>query len=100
MLTFVDGDRAFLDNAGANAVGALRCLRPHAAEPRSPIFELIRPPILATMFDCDTGAIAEQNDVSRLTNHPVELIDLLLTAEYQLVQRPAKIFQLILRQDA
>src|SRR5215471_6184570 len=100
MLTFVDRDRSFFDNAGANAVCALHFLGPYAAEPKSPVFELTLLRILNAMFDGDTSAVAEESGISRLANHLVELIDLLLSGEYQLIQRLAKIFQFNMCQDA
>ena len=100
MLTFVDRDRSLFDNAGANAVCALHFLAPYAAEPKSPVFELTLLRILNAMFDGDTSAVAEESGISRPSNHVVQLIDLLLSTEYQLIQRLAKIFQLNMCQDA
>src|SRR6476469_313110 len=42
MLASVNGDRPLFDNAGANAVCALRLFGPHPAEPGSPKFALVR----------------------------------------------------------
>src|SRR5712692_7780133 len=42
MLSSVDSDGPFFNDAGADAVGALHLLGPHAPEPSSPIFETTR----------------------------------------------------------
>src|SRR5262245_32305502 len=100
MLTFVDRDRSLFDNAGANAVCALHLLGPYAAEPKSPEFELTPLCVLNAMFDGDTSAVTEESGISRLSNHLVQLVDLILGAEYQLIQRLAKIHQFNMCQDA
>ena len=48
--------------------------------------------LFAAMLDGDARAIAEQDDISGLPNHLVELIDLVLGAEDQLVQQPRESF--------
>ena len=100
MLASVHIDRALLGDAGANAVRPLRLLGPHAAEPGSPIFETARLVLLATVLDGDARAVAQQDDVSGFADHLIQLIDLVLGAEDELVERVARLFQLARRQDA
>src|SRR5215472_4428014 len=100
MLASVHGDRSLFDDAGADAVRALDVLGPHAAEPRSPIFEVACLRGFTAVVDRDPGAVAEQDRIPGLANHPVELVDLLGGAEDELVQTLAKTFQLAMREDA
>src|SRR5262249_2969973 len=51
MLAGVDGDRSLFDDAGADAVGALHLLGPHAAKPSTPIFEAACLSIVTAMLD-------------------------------------------------
>src|ERR1700756_1382008 len=95
MLASVDGDRPLFGDAGADAIGTLHRLGPHAAEPSPPISEAARIGIIAAGLDCDTGGVAEQDGVSRLANHPVQSVDLFLCADYELVERFTKIFDLV-----
>ena len=71
MLASVNSDRPLFDDAGADAVCALHLLRPHRAEPSSPILELACPRILTAMRDCNARAIAEQDGISSFANHLV-----------------------------
>ena len=71
VLAFVNCDRALLGDASANAVRALRILRPNATEPSAPIDELARPRILDARFDDDACAVTEEKIISRLANHLV-----------------------------
>ena len=100
MLSSVDRDRPLLGDAGADAVGAFDRLGPHAAEPSPPVSEAARIGIVAAVFDCDAGGVAEQDGVSGLANHPVESIDLLLRTEDELVERFTKILELVRQKDA
>ena len=69
MLGAVHRDRPFLGDAGADAIGALGRLRPHTAEPSSPIAEAARIGLVAAVLDGDT--LWSQNsrvyDASRTT---------------------------------
>jgi hypothetical protein len=56
-------------------------------------------PTFTTMIDCDARAVTEQDRISSLANHPVELVDLLLGAEDELIERRQG-FQLASREDA
>jgi len=56
--------------------------------------------VLAAVLDCDARAVAKQDDVSGFADHLVQLIDLVLGAEDELVERLARLLQLALRQDA
>jgi hypothetical protein len=69
MLGPVDRYRPLLGDAGADAVGAFDLLRPNAAEPGSPVFELARLHTFAAMLDRDPRSIAEQDGVSGLADH-------------------------------
>src|ERR1700692_1677456 len=84
---------------GAVAVWPLHVLGPHPAEPSSPILELACQRIFTTMRDCDARAITEQDGVCSLTNHLIQFIYLLLGSEDELIQRFAKMFQLIRADD-
>jgi len=68
MLGSVNSDRALFDNARADAVRALHLLGPHAAEPRSPIFEAACLRTFTAMLDCDARTIAEQDSIPGLPN--------------------------------
>ena len=100
MLASVDGDGSLLGNAGADAVRALHLLGPHAAEPGSPIFEKARLRLFTAVFDGDARTITEQDSISCLPNHSIELVELLLRREDELFERSAKTLQLARREDA
>jgi hypothetical protein len=51
------------------------------------------------MLDCDARAVTEQDGILSLPNHAVQLIELLLGAEDELIQRFAMKFQLTKRED-
>src|SRR6267154_1989810 len=53
MLASVDGDRSLFDDAGADAVGALHLLGPHAAKPSTPVLEAACLRIITAMLDHD-----------------------------------------------
>src|ERR1700733_15344805 len=99
MLGSVDSNGSLFDDACADAVRALDLLGPYPAEPRTPIFESGCLRTLTAMIDCDTRTVAEQDRISSLPNHPVQLVDLLLGAEDELVERLPKRFQLTSRGD-
>src|SRR4029077_9105702 len=100
MLTSVDCDRPLLGDARTDAISPLDRLGPHAAEPRSPIFKPARIVLVATVFDGDTGRVAEQDRVPCFANHLVESINLLLCTQDQLVQRFPKPFELMRHQNS
>src|SRR5437868_8715032 len=100
MLASVDGDRPLFGDAGANAVGAFDRLGPHAAEPSPPIPEAARIGIIAAVLDRDTGGVTEQDGVSGLANHSVQPIDFLLRTDDELVERFAKVVDLVRQKDA
>src|SRR3984893_19303834 len=99
MLAPMDCDRPLLADAGADAVRALDCLRPHAAEPGSPIAKTACVAVVAAVFDRDAGIVAEQKCVARLANHLVEAIEFLLGAVDQFVERLAAVIDFAGRQD-
>src|SRR5262252_8701476 len=99
MLGPMNGDGSLFDNARANAVRALYFLGPHAAEPRSPKFETRCLRAFTAMVDCDARAVTEQDRITSLPNHLVELIDFLISAEDELIERLAKRFQFTSRED-
>src|SRR5260221_985135 len=71
MLASVNSDRPLFDDAGADTVCALHLLRPHRAEPGSPISELACPRIFSAMRDRNARAITEQDGISCFANHLV-----------------------------
>ena len=71
MLASVNSDGPLFDDAGADAVCALRLLGPHPAEPSSPILELPCARVFAAMCDCDARAVTEQDGISSFANNPV-----------------------------
>jgi len=81
MLISVNGDWPFFGDAGANAVRALDRPGPHPAEPGSPVFEPACVRFIAAMFDGNARRVTKEKRVSRLANHFVEPIDLLLSAK-------------------
>jgi hypothetical protein len=59
MLFSVDSDWPLFNDAGADAIGALDLLGPHAAEPSSPIFETACLRIFAAVLDYNARAVTE-----------------------------------------
>jgi hypothetical protein len=55
----MDSDGPLFNDAGADAVGALHLLGPHAAEPSSSILETACLRIFAAVLDCNAGAVTE-----------------------------------------
>src|SRR5438132_12178082 len=60
VLTLMNSNRALFGNAGANAIGPLRLFGPHAAEPRSPMLELLGFCLIAAMIDCESFVITQR----------------------------------------
>jgi hypothetical protein len=70
-----------LSYAGADCVGSLHGLRPHAAEPSTPVAELGRTLLASAMADGDPLGVAEQRNVARLAYDPVQPVELGLSSE-------------------
>src|SRR5216683_6354988 len=100
MLTSVDGDRSLFGDAGADAIRAFDRLRPHTAEPSSPIFESTRIGIVAAVVDRDPHGVTEEKRVSSLANQFVQSIYLPLCTEDELFKRFTKISELVRHEDA
>jgi hypothetical protein len=94
MLAPVDGDGPLFGDAGADAVGALNRLRPHAAEPGSPEAKTARIAIITAVLDRYAGIVAEEKGVAGLANYVVEPINLLLRTEHQPIERLATFLDL------
>jgi hypothetical protein len=93
-------DRSFFDDTGANAIRAFRVLGPRGSSANPPILESTCLGIFIAMVNCNSRAVTEQDSVSSLPNHLVKLIDLLLGAEDELIQRLATILKLTSCEDA
>src|SRR5262249_5965671 len=88
------------DDAGPDTVGTLDFLRPHAAEPGTPIFELTSVSFFAPMLNGGAHGITEENCVTRVANHLVKSVDVFLSAENQLVDRFSQLFELVWCENA
>src|ERR1700730_122375 len=69
VLILMNSNGALFGNAGADAVGPLGLFGPHAAEPRSPLLELVGFCLRAAMIDCNTFVITKEDDVSCLPHN-------------------------------
>jgi hypothetical protein len=78
---------------------ALNRLGPHAPEPGSPEAKPACIAIIAPVLDRHAGIVAEQKRVAGLANHLIKAVELLLSAEDQLIERVAVLLDLSRGQD-
>src|SRR5437660_7677765 len=76
MLPAVDENRTLFNDHSSDSVGPLDLLRPNSAQPDTPMFELLRLRLVATMLNGDSFAIAQQNDVILLPDNGITAVDL------------------------
>ena len=71
--------RPLLGDARANAVGSFGFLRPDAAHPDAPVFELAGFGFVPAMMNRHSLAVTQQNHVAALAEHGIEPVDLFLS---------------------
>src|ERR1700730_19462921 len=96
----MNGNRSLFRDAGADAVGALGLLRPHAPQTCSPVLEQARLRAICAMFDRDTRRITQQDGVPRFTHQSVQAVDFLVSTEDELIERLTEVRELLPRQNA
>jgi hypothetical protein len=88
--------RPSIRDAGADSVCAFDPLRPDAAQPYTPLLELLVLALVATMVDGDSVAVAQQNYVRLRANNGIEAVYLFLGLEQKVMQRFARDSELTL----
>jgi hypothetical protein len=81
MLGTMHENRPSIRDAGADTVCAFDSLRPDAAQPYTPLLELVVPALLATMVDGDSLAVAQENYIRLRANNGIEAVYLFLGLE-------------------
>src|SRR5260370_35985328 len=76
VLAAMDENRASFGEASPDAVCPFNLLRPDAAEPDAPIFELFRPCFIAAIVHCNSLFVAHKNDIPLLPDDGIDTIDL------------------------
>jgi len=75
MLAAVDKNRPLFGDTGSDSVCAFDLLRPDAAKPDAPMFELIRPYFIAAMVNSNSIAVTQKNHIPLLPDDRIEAID-------------------------
>jgi hypothetical protein len=91
VLTLMNSYGALFGNAGANAIGSFGLFGPHAAQPCSPMLELVGFCLIAAMIDCNTFVITQEDGVSCLPHNFIEALQLVLRIDDQLRKRLSQV---------
>ena len=75
MLAAMDRHRPLFRDAGADPIGALDVLRPDAAKPDAPMFEVIRPCFITAMVNSNALAVTQKNHIPLLPDDCIEAIE-------------------------
>jgi hypothetical protein len=75
VLAAVDENRPLFSDTGSDSVCAFDLLRPYAAKPDAPTFEVIRPCFIATMVNSNSLAVTQKNHIPLLPDDRIEAID-------------------------
>jgi hypothetical protein len=78
MLATMHQNWSLVGNARTNTVCPLHSLGPNSAEPDAPAFKLVGSGFIATMMNCNSIAVAKQNDVCLLSHDGIQPIYLIL----------------------
>jgi hypothetical protein len=87
VLAAMDENRAPFGEASPDAVCPFNLLRPDAAEPDAPIFELFSPCFIAAMVNCNSLFVAQKNDIPLLPDDRIETIDLFPGVQNEISER-------------
>ncbi len=87
MLSAMDEYRSLFRDASPDAICPLDLLRPDAAEPDPPTFELFGPRFVTTMMDSNSTVVAQKNDIPLLPDDGIQPIDLLPSIHDYVSQR-------------
>ena len=75
VLAAVDENRPLFGDTGPDSVRAFDLLRPDAAKPDAPTFEVIRPCFIATMVNSNSLAVTQKNHIPLLPDDRIEAIE-------------------------
>jgi hypothetical protein len=78
MLGTMHENRPSIRDAGADTVCAFDLLRPDAAQPYTPLFELAVLALVTTMVDGDSIAVAQESYIRLRSNNGIEAVYLFL----------------------
>ena len=99
MLPAVHENWTLFNDRSSDSVGPLDLLGPNSAQPDAPMFELLRLPLVATMLNGDSFAIAQQNDVIFLPDNGIQAVDLIPGLEKDFTYRLLEVRELGLGDD-
>src|SRR5262245_51878763 len=75
VLPAMDQHWPLFGDASPDAVCALNSFRPNASEPNSPMFEIVRPRLIASVMDRYSILVAQQDDVLLLPDNRIKAIN-------------------------